>query len=232
MTGERENASIADSAGAMVRSDLGRFRYGIKARLFAAFVGVASLTLAASVVAFFSYSYIARSLQHIEFEGIPAVDRAFTLARQTAELSAISSTLVAANDQRTLAALVARLRAKRAEIGLTLDGLSAAAAHEPMVDSIKRHVDDLEEKTDRLSLAIQFRLSASAERQRLASDAVAAHDALIALLAPMVDDAGFDLAIGLQSSDKFHDAAELEHLLKRLSDVDAPTYQNSHRSQR
>jgi len=200
-------------------------RVGIRGKLFGAFAGVASLTLVASVVALFSYGYIGRSLHSIEADGIPAVDRAFTLARQAAELSAISSNLVAANDRTALAAAVARLRTKRQEIGVTLDGLDASSTSRPLVQSIKRHVDELEGNTDRLSFSIELLLKATDERQRLASQAVAAHDALIGKLAPMVDDAGFDLASGLQSFDENEDRAALVRLLAKLSDVDAPAFQ-------
>src|SRR5580704_13009182 len=92
------------------RPDPGRPRIGLRGKLFGAFAGVASLTLVASVVAFFSYGHIGQSLRRIEVEGIPAVDRAFTLARQTAELSAISSSLVAANDQTAYGNAILRLR--------------------------------------------------------------------------------------------------------------------------
>ncbi len=207
------------------RPDGGRVRFGIKGKLIGAFVGVASLTLAASVVAFFSYGHIGRSLQRIESKGIPAVDRAFTLAREAAELSAISSSLIAANNQAALAAATARLQAKRQEIGATLDALGATSASEPLVESIKRHVDEIETDSDRLSLTIGRRLTATAERQRLARGAVQAHDALISKLAPMVDDAGFDLASGLESFSGNDDRSALVQLLTKLSEVDVPTFQ-------
>ena len=207
------------------RSRDGRSHVSIRGKLFGAFAGVASLTLVAGVVAFFSYGHIGRSLHQIEAEGIPAVDRAFTLARQAAELSAISSALVAANDQAALAAATQRLQAKRQEIGATLDALAAASADRALVESIKAHVDELEITSGRLSVSIASRLEATAERQRSANGAVAAHDDLISTLAPLVDDAGFDLASGLQSFDGREDKDALVRLLAKLSDVDAPAYQ-------
>jgi phosphoglycerate-specific signal transduction histidine kinase len=127
MTDSRSNAPANFSVDPLARPGEGRFRFGIRGKLFVAFAGVASLTLAASVVAFFSYSYIGQSLHRIELKGLPAVARAFTLARQAAELSAISSTLVAANGQASLAAAVAELRAKRQEIGATLEASARPA---------------------------------------------------------------------------------------------------------
>src|ERR1700738_4297027 len=116
MFGWRKTVGLSGSAGAAVHPGDGRWRVGIRGKLFGAFAGVASLTLVASVVALFSYGYIDRSLHRIEAEGIPAVHRPFTLARQAAELSAISSSVVAANDQAELTAAIARLRGKRTEI--------------------------------------------------------------------------------------------------------------------
>ncbi|SDR37415.1 PAS domain S-box-containing protein/diguanylate cyclase (GGDEF) domain-containing protein [Rhizobiales bacterium GAS113] len=217
-TGSAGTACLGSSANA----DDGRLRVGIRGKLFGAFAGVASLTLIASVVAFFSYDYIGQRLRRIDVEGIPAVDRAFTLARQGAELSAISSSLVAANDQGALAAAIVRLRTKRREIGATLDALDSSTTSRILVESIKRHVDELELSTDRLSESIQQRLGAADDRERLATGAVAAHGALMGRLAPMADDAGFDLASGLQSFDENEDRAALLRLLAKLSNVDAP----------
>jgi diguanylate cyclase (GGDEF)-like protein/PAS domain S-box-containing protein len=216
MTGFRGSAKILE---------LGRGRIGIRGKLFGAFAGVASLTLLAGVVAFFSYGYIRQSLHHIEVEGIPAVDRAFTLARQSAELSAIFSSLVAANDRAAVAAAIERLRTKRQEIGATLDALDASAASRSSVESIRRRVGVLETNTNLLSASIEQRLDATAERQRQTRQAVAARDALIGKLAPMVDDAAFDLANGLQSSGEADDRAALVGLLAKLSNVDAPALQ-------
>jgi len=203
----------------------GGSRIGIRGKLFGAFAGVASLTLVASVVAFFSYFYIGQSLRRIDVEGIPAIDRALTLARQAAELSAISSSLVAANDPATLSATTSRLQAKRKEIGATLDALDAGTANRTSAENIKRRAAELQTSTDYLANSIQLRLQATAERQRLATGAVAAHEALMVKLAPMEDDAAFNLASGLQGFGESEDRAALADLLAKLSSVDAPTLQ-------
>ncbi len=200
-------------------------RIGLRGKLFGAFAGVASLTLVASVVAFFSYGHIDRSLRRIGGEGIPAVDRAFTLARQAAELSAISSGLVASGNQEALTAALEQLRRKREEIGSTLDELAGHSARLPLVESITNRVQELEASTDDLSIAIKLRLLAAAERHRMATGLVAAHEALVAKLAPMVDDAGFDLATSLQSVGPQDDRATLLGALGRLADVDSPLVQ-------
>ncbi len=225
MGGSSKGAGVTDAASPTASADRGRSQVGIRGKLFGAFAGVASLTLAASVVAFFSYGHIGQSLHQIETKGIPAVDRAFTLARQTAELSAISSSLVAANDQIALDDATERLQTKRREIGATLDALGAASTNWRLVENIKRHVDEIDTNSDRLAVSIALRLKATAARQRLANGAVAAHDALISKLAPMVDDAGFNLASGLQSFGGNEDKDALVQLLAKLSDVDAPAFQ-------
>jgi diguanylate cyclase (GGDEF)-like protein/PAS domain S-box-containing protein len=207
------------------RPDPGRPRIGLRGKFFGAFAGVASLTLVASVVAFFSYGHIGRSLQRIGSEGIPAVDRAFTLARQAAELSTISSGLVAANDEAALTTAIEQLRRKGTEIGSTLDALAGSASSLPSIESIKHRVRELDASTDRLSTAIRLRLRATAERHRLATNLVAAHDALISKLAPMVDDADFDLGISLQSVGPGDDRATLLGVLGKLAEVDAPLVQ-------
>ncbi|HXW21171.1 MAG TPA: hypothetical protein VEK35_11755, partial [Roseiarcus sp.] len=116
--------SQAKLAPDLARAD--EVRFGIGFKLFGAFAAVASLTLLASVVAYFSYSYISQSLYRFEIEGMPTISQAQSLARRAAELSAISSTLIESTDDAQLAEALRRQDAKRAELAKALDDLHDA----------------------------------------------------------------------------------------------------------
>ena len=176
-----------------------RFRLGIRWRLLGAFAAVASLTLIASCVAFLSYDRISNSFQRIEQESIPAMSQALILARQAAEFSGISASLLAANDQGELKAGIARLQAKRQEMSAALDAVEAGAVGKGAVDGLRSNFRELEASADRLAKSIEQRLDLAAERKQLVNGAQSAHGALTVKITPIVDTAEFNLLIGLQS---------------------------------
>ncbi len=163
-------------------------RLTIRTRLISAFVGVASLTLLASIVAFFSYNYIGRNLHHIETGGIPVMSRALTFARQAAESSMIVTALGAADDKAALLTIVEQLKAKYLEMSATMEGLA----------ELRASADDFMSSTDGLAVAVERRLSARAARKALVDQAIVAHQRIVEQLAPLLDDAQFNLAIGLE----------------------------------
>ena len=78
------------------------FRLGIRGRLLGAFAATASLTLVASGVALLSYASIDDSFRRIAQDSVPAMSEALVLARQGAEFSGLTGSLVAAKDQAAL----------------------------------------------------------------------------------------------------------------------------------
>jgi diguanylate cyclase (GGDEF)-like protein/PAS domain S-box-containing protein len=181
---------------------IGSDSHSIKARLVGAFLGVASLTLVASIVAFLSYNYIAGNLHRIEVQGIPVMAQALVLARQTAEYSAIASTLRSSNDKTALAASVAELKVKQDAMDQTLNALQGKGIAAGALKDLKGSADELEASTADVATVIEQRLSASVEREKLVARALTAHRAIIERLAPLLDEAGFDLTMGLESLDR------------------------------
>jgi len=176
-----------------------RLHVGIRGRLFSGLAGVASLTLLSSIVAFFSYSYISRSLQRIENEGIPVMNHALVLARQAAEYVTLASSLRAASDQASLTTVAGQLQAKHREMAETLKALGDDLIDKRTVENLKGVIYDLELSTDHLAVIIEHRLMTAAEREHLLVTAMAAHRSLAEKLAPLLDDASFNLMIGLEA---------------------------------
>jgi diguanylate cyclase (GGDEF)-like protein/PAS domain S-box-containing protein len=172
---------------------------GIRERLVSAFVGVASLTLLASVVALFSYSHIAQSLRRIETEGVAVMNRALLFAREAAEYSSMTSALQTARDKRSLTAAVAKLEAMHDEISATFGALKTNLPSAEALTQLEGSIGGLANSIQATAAAIDRRLTASGRRAELVERAMAAHRAIVEKLAPLLDDADFDLAIGFQS---------------------------------
>src|SRR5579863_2359413 len=159
-------------------------RFGIGFKLFGAFAGVASLTLLASIVAYFSYSYISQGLYRFEIEGIPAISQSQTLARKADELSAISSMLVHSKDDAQLAAALYNLKLKRDELSKALEDLSGAPIDADTMASLKSSVREFDQNADRLGQSIAQRIEATQGRKALVVGALAANRSLREQLAP------------------------------------------------
>jgi diguanylate cyclase (GGDEF)-like protein/PAS domain S-box-containing protein len=173
-------------------------RFGIRGRLYGAFAAVASLTLLASIVAFFSYGAISADLQRFEVQGVSAIAHGQALSRRAAELSAISSTLIDSGDGAALAAALNELKNKRGELASTLNDLQAAAIEPQIMERLRSSVDQFEKSADGLGVSIAHRLEATKRRRLLMTGALGAHRALNEELTPIADAAGADLIAGLE----------------------------------
>lgn len=180
-------------------------RLGIRGRLFAAFGGVACLTLVASFVALLSYHYIGRSFEHIEKDGIPAITDALVLSRQAAALSTVAAALPNAADRATLKINLDLLAAKRRAMASSLDQLAQISMDPRRIAALRRNTKDLDASTERLATSVDERLAMSAESRRLMNEAVARHNKLTEKLAPLFDDAEFELLRSLQEASDNHD---------------------------
>src|SRR5712671_4175863 len=202
----------ATNAQRWLRNALGRARrtvptggqHGIRARLMSGFIGVASLTLLASVVAFFSYNYIGQSLRRIETQSIPVMTRALIFAREAAEYSSLATTLQSATSKATLASSVAQLKSVHDEMSATLQALKIALPDATSLAKLQDSIDDVSRSVHASADAIEQRLAATERRLRLVDRALIAHRAIVEKLAPMLDDAAFDLTMGFQAFGDAH----------------------------
>jgi methyl-accepting chemotaxis protein len=220
MTSSDDAAEIAPG-----RAALSRLRLGIRGRLFGAFAVVTSLTVVASAVAFLSYDRIGRNFDRIKVESIPAMEKALVLARQTAELSTISSDLLSAADEAALAAGSDKLKAKRKEINTALDAILASPIGSKTGEGLKTRFDELGRDADKLMDSLSQRLAVAAKLKKHVGDLVAIHKRLDDLLIPMVDAAQFNLTLGLQSAGALTDTKDLAGTLQKLSDGEATQMQ-------
>jgi HAMP domain-containing protein len=196
-------------------------RLGIRAHLFIAFGVVAALTVMASGVAFFSYNRIGDTLAAITGRNMPAMTLALTLARESAEITATAPTLAAAADTKARDAAMATVEAHLQRLGGAVGAIAAHPESATAAAELRKRLQDLAAGLKDLSSAVERRLAAQAEREALAKSVRAAHRALAEKLTPLVDDANFNLTLGLQSAtDKKTDIGAVAKTLSALADTD------------
>ena len=204
------------------KPDTGGLKLGIRGKLFVAFAAVASLTLVAATVALLSYDRIGDSFERLDSDAIPSIDHALTLARQAAELSAISTTLPGIDNARRLAEVVDQLHAKRRDMAGTLATLDHAAFGRNETPQLRALVHDLEVNSDALAQAVAWRLQLGESRRRITNQSQETHRRIIEQLAPLIDDARFNLAIGVETMSKSRDLESIAAGLSSLSRSELP----------
>jgi methyl-accepting chemotaxis protein len=174
--------------------------FGIRARLLLAFGAVAALTVLASVVAFVSYNRVGATLAGITDRNMPAMSLALTLARESAEIASTAPILAAAADKKAHDAAAATIEAHLERLDAGIDALAAHPEGAASAAVLREIVQKLGANLKELSGSVDRRLAAKFARESLATSVRAAHRLLIDKLEPLVDDANFNLAIGLQSA--------------------------------
>jgi methyl-accepting chemotaxis protein len=197
-------------------------RGGIGVKLLGAFALVAALAIAASLVAFNSYRTISSDLEVVEKDSLPGMNHALVLARQAAGLAAASSLLTFSANKAELDRAVANVAQRAASMDESLNALSATAVGQQTAAKLRAAVTQLNESTKRLAGAVGTKLVMAEARSGLLAGSLAAHRELYGKIAPLVDDATFNLMVGLRSAAESTDQAQAKTDLTRLADGEAP----------
>jgi len=192
--------------------------WGIGPKLLGAFALVAALAVAASAVAIHSYRQISGDLRQIEAHSLPGMTHAFVLARQAAGLAAASSLLIVSTSKADLDRALQDIERRAAAMAGSLNALAATTIGEKTAGLLREGVGDLDNSTQRLAASVAAKLAIADERTLLVSKAIAAHRDLYGKIAPLVDDATFNLSIGLRSAGDSGDREQIRADLVRLAD--------------
>jgi methyl-accepting chemotaxis protein len=196
-------------------------RWGIGPKLLGAFALVAALAIAASAIAITSYRTISRDLGQIRQDSLPAMTHALVLARQAAGLAAASSLLSGSTAKDELDKAAADLTRRAAAMQESLQGLAATAVGQSSAVKLREMVSRLRESMNLLAASVANKLVMAQERSRLLGESLAAHRELYGKITPLVDDASFNLQIGLRSAGDSEDQAQIKADLAKLADGDA-----------
>ncbi len=202
---------------------------GIGTRLLMAFAVVASLTVMASAVAWFSFTDFEAGLSRTTGKSMPQVRLALRLAAEGSALSASAPTLVAAADEATRSQQLAALDRGAGRMKATLAELTRISANRQDLAALEALIDRLLERVAALDAAVGARLEAAGRRAAAASTANQLHSEVLAELVPMLNDADYELVIGSEDA-QTGDTAAIEALmgaglarLRRLMEIQSET---------
>jgi methyl-accepting chemotaxis protein len=189
------------------------YHLGLRGRLFAAFGVVAALTVLASSSAIISYDSLGRSLGAIAEKSLPEVTRASEVVRAAAEVAAAAPRLLAATDAAEREHAFKVLTAARQELTQSIGALAAEDAA-----SLNKTAARILVNLDRLMQSVTERQTIAASRDALVASLRKTHQRLVEKLAPMADDAGFTLTVGLQTAADNKDLGIVQKTLAALAD--------------
>ena len=173
---------------------------GIKTKLLLAFTGVAGLTLVGSAVALMSYGRVDGAFERVTADGLPAITQSLQLAREAAEVTALAPVLLAADSQAALGTARLKVVHKTGSLTAILQKLEQTSVGKGAVERLAEALKALDANMSLLASGIEKRLAVTEARERATAAAFAAHQKIHERIIPLIDDAGFDLIIGLEAA--------------------------------
>ncbi|MEO3429678.1 methyl-accepting chemotaxis protein [Pelagibius sp. CAU 1746] len=183
---------------------------GIGPRLFGAFGAVAFLTLAASAIAWFSFANVGNVLYQVTDRSVPAMTEALRLSAASASLSAEAPALVAARDDEERRRLNASLFPKITAMGSTLSALRERLGDSEQLKAVTELTRQTTDNLQSLNGAVTEMLQLQAAREAKVGEIAAAHNEVLGITVPMVDDVNFELVIEAETAAEVGGAAVTE----------------------
>ena len=194
---------------------------GIRTKLLLAFAGVAALTLLGSGVALVSYGHVNGAFERVTGDGLPAITQSLQLAREAAEVTALAPVLLAADSPDALeaarATVVDKSRGMKILLGRLEETSVGSGAAERLADALKA----LESHMSLLGSAIAKRLATTGARDQATAAALKAHQAIADKIVPLIDDASFNLIIGLENAGDTRSTSMMAASIAKLAESDA-----------
>ena len=194
-------------------------RFGIGARLFLAFVAIAGTTALATAAALLSYDAIERSLHEIADTSLPTMSLSVRLARGAADLAVAAPTLLVANTAAERDTAVATLSVNHQALERSIEGLAGLVGETEQATVPRSLARDIAANLRQLSDIVGSRLELGAARVVFDKRVRAAHDTLMKTLAPLLNDAAFDLTTALLSAADEGNLPAIQARLTALSDI-------------
>src|ERR1700674_3055446 len=204
----------------MMQTAMSWYHLGLRGRIFTAFGVVAALPVLASSSAIISYDSLGRSLGAIAEKSLPEITRASEVVRATGEVAAAAPRLLTARDAAERESAFKVLTAARQELTRTIAALAGADA--ARLNSTR---DRILVNLARLMQSLTERQTIAAARGALVAGLRKSHQKLAEKLAPMADDAGFTLTIGLQTAADNKDLQVVRKTLAALADNELASLQ-------
>ena len=205
-------------------SSLFSFHAGLRTKLSAAFGIVAILTILSGGVSFLSGQHVAATTAAITELAIPTLIASLRLAAESAQMAAIAPLLLSARAGEEINSARATL-AEKAE-AVDRDVSKLASSDEQAGKGLAESTSALVGALKALANGVEQRLDLGARRVGVYRRIVEVHAALVEKLAPLIDDASFNVASGLPDAAGKGGSKEIEKELTRLADTEIASLQS------
>jgi signal transduction histidine kinase len=195
---------------------------GLRARLWSAFGGIAALTVAASVLAYFSYTDVEKLAARVVSDSLPKANLTARLARVSAELVASAPTMSVAQTQEELSRTADRLTKQADAIMDLSEALAARAAESSTQSAIATAGSRIAVNLDDLVAAHRARLALQAQQQVDLERFVKKHREGVSKLQPELPTARIKFILDAQSILDRGDVILRDKLRDRLSEQADP----------
>ncbi len=170
-------------------------RFGIGVRLLGAFWAVALLTIAASGIAWLSFTNVGVVLHQVTDRSVPAMTEALRLSAASASLSAEAPAIVAARDEEERRKLNGGMFPKISALGATLNTLRERYGDSEQLNKVTELTRLTTGNLQNLNAAVMEMLKLRGERKAKVAEMAVAHNEILGLTDPMADDVSFTLSV-------------------------------------
>lgn len=178
-----------------VRNSERSWVFGIKAKLFLAFTGMAGLTLIAGSVAWYAFREVGQSVTRITTDSMPAISLSRQLAEKSAELTAAAPTLMASTDHQQRTQIQSRLQQRSKELLVLVEALEATDIAPASIATLSNIHAKITSSLNNLNASVEERLHLEGVRAEAVAGLNTAHGQFLDVLEPLVDDAVFNMVI-------------------------------------
>ncbi|MBI4275498.1 MAG: HAMP domain-containing protein [Rhizobiales bacterium] len=197
-------------------------RAGIGTQVYGVIGAIVTLTVAASVLASLSFKRVDYTIHSLVDERYPVVEKSLNLAQAATEAVAVAPKLADATTETERAAIMARLGESDKRMRSLIDDLARYGAID-QPDFIAK-IDRLNGAIGQANTGALQRIAIESEKAKRAAELTKANDAFNEALVSVVDEAQFNLLIGLETAADGKGADTLKATLKQLSDQELATY--------
>jgi methyl-accepting chemotaxis protein len=174
-----------------------RFKLGIGPRMFMAFAGTAMLTVVASGVSVYGLNRVGGALSEVTRISVPSIMAALQLAEQSSAIAAAAPAFKDAKTADHLGAQKKRLGEKLAEVDANIDAIKESGVAPDAANNLMTLRGKISTSLDRLERLIRKGHTLEGQRNASIKEILKGQKAFDALIAPMLDDANFDLEINI-----------------------------------
>jgi len=204
---------------------LGRLTASIRGKLILAFGAIAAMTVLASLIGELSYQSIAQMMARITNENLPAMSLSSRLSKTSAEIVAAAPLLLAASDDAQTEAVQRTLTSLPQRLDHDINALSRSTGDTAVVAKLHKTADELGRNLDELAHSVTRRQALNTGRNATVAQIRASYQTLAQVIAPLVDDATFDLVTGLQNVPEGSSPNSLQNHLNDLGNKQLPELQ-------